>query len=393
MRLTIAIAALSTSLLSEHGSGNLVQARQEQKDLLSVLLRTPASSFRSVVSGNEGVASRRRGTVKHGVLQNFINAQVVPPAKECDPDVGVLACGLGQFCQASRGASLGGKCLPLPYSASTRDLQEPEASFTVTTTANCTDCLSGPGVFCDPNSFFYGNYDCECADWTVANKTGSIACILSEKKCNQNCTESPPTCYAVDFDYYRGASGSSYQYCYNFTTPFDQTFCFGFANDQTCFIAVDGSTCNSCRTTYQIKCKGDSCSQEPCAVFDCENVGLGSGNSCEDPVIAPAFQECWLDINGIYPRCSVCPDPEGVLYPENYIEIPGRGSFNCTYLERFAKKGLLGPQECLNTARIAEDVCCTKRSVPFICNICEEENHTVSKRKPNSSKMLRSVYP
>jgi hypothetical protein len=69
------------------------------------------------------------------------------------------------------------------------------------------------------------------------------------------------------------------------------------------------------------------------------------------------------------------------LYPEKELQVPGFGTYNCTYLERIANEGRLSPQLCSYAAQLAQEVCCSINQAPFLCNICEEEDHIVSKRK------------
>ena len=389
MRLTIAAAALVGSASADHGRSNEVEAVGESdsrhKEVLTAVLPVAAPAPELPSAAQETIASRsqRRSLEKRGVLRNLlVQSQSSSSRGECDPDVGLLACGFGQFCQSSAESSRGGLCRPIPDASFARGLQGTEAPQSGTVPPDCTDCLSGPGVYCDAASPFYGRLACECDDWTVANRTGTIDCVLTENLCNANCTESPATCYSVDFNYVTDRAGSSYQYCYNFVSPIEQTFCFGFTNDQTCFIAIDGTSCNSCNTTYQLNCEGD-CFSEPCAVFDCENVGLGSGNSCLDKVIPPAYYQCWLDINDkpVNSECSLCPNSAGVLQPEKLVNLPKYGTFNCSYLERVASEGLWTTQRCSYTSLLAENICCSSISAQFQCNICGEEDHVVTKRK------------
>ena len=390
MRLAIAVAALVKSASSEHYHSNVVAALDERKEVLSssaaLPIAAPALERPEVIASH----SQPRSLEKRGVLRNLLAQSQSSSSStgrslrgECNPDVGLLACGFGQFCQPSAASSRGGLCRPIPETSFTRDLQETGSSQPITVPANCTNCLSGPGVYCDPASTFYGKLACECEDWTVSNRTGTIDCVLTDNLCNENCTDAPATCYSVDFNYVTDGAGTSYQYCYNFESPIEQTFCFGFTNDQTCFIAIDGTSCTSCNTTYELNCEGE-CYSEPCAVFDCENVGLGSGNSCRDKVIPPAYYQCWLDINDIpvNSQCSLCPNSTGISYPDKDVNLPNYGTFNCTYLERVSIEGLWPLQQCSYAARLAEDVCCRSISAPYQCNICGEEDHIVSKRKP-----------
>lgn len=377
MKFSFAVAALANSLTTDHGTGGLVEAREERNDLLRSFLQAPDFDRRSLLA-RKAVASRRRSAEKRGVLRNLFSQDSFLKG-ECDPDVGLLACGFGQFCQSSSESTRGGLCVPLPGTAITRDLQ---IANPITLTENCTDCLRGPAAYCDPISPLYGKFTCDCENWNVSSKIGKIACELSPYECNANCTESS-SCYSVDFDFVTDGSNFAYQYCYQFRSPVNQSFCFGYKNDKTCHIAVDGTLCTSCNTTYQLQCVGGSCTSEPCALFDCENIGLGTGNACQEVVIPPASYQCWLEMNDVYPKCSVCPNAGGVSNADASIDLPGYGTFNCTYMEAAANKGLFSPQLCSYAAIVANNTCCGSNPGPYFCNICGEEDYVVSKGKPN----------
>lgn len=370
MKFSIAAAILANSFPSDDGvhPASLVEARHEGPAALSALLRPRASGEANLAK--KSLAFRKNLASRRGALKNFMTHESPFSSQECDPDLGLLSCGFGNFCQESTESSLGGECVQIANSESGRDLQEVDAS-------NSTE-VSVLAQLCDPSSPEFGSFECDCADWNLSNVTGTVSCNLTDYSCNENCTD---TCYAADFKYFTDGSEIVLDYCYHFLKPFEQSFCFGFSNDRTCQIELDGTTCSSCNTTYRLNCETGSCVNEPCANFDCNNVGLGDGNACEDSIVPSAYYECYLEIYDLYPSCSICPDSDGVLYPENEFEIPGYGLSNCTYIEYVATGGFYSPQECSYLAILAKATCCESGSDPVICNICGEEGHIVSKRK------------
>jgi hypothetical protein len=402
MRFAVAATILANTLPATlRPNGVLVEAREEKRQLWRALLHAPASDRPQ--AAKQAIAARRRKLGNGGMLKNLASPRV-PPSAECNPDVGVLACGFGEYCNGSMESSLGGVCVPLASefrrgldqgmygSAAPTDSPldsyinvnatgSPTASPTGTN-GTYTDTTGGPGVYCDPDSPFYGDLECNCEDWVSENNTGALECTLFNETCYTGCED---TCYSIDFSYNTDGSAISYQYCYDFVSPFEQTFCFGFSSDQSCLISLDGTTCSSCYTSYRLNCDNGSCDSESCSNFNCSNLDLGTGNSCYDSVVPPAFYDCYLYLNDQYPSCSICPD-DNIAYPETYFDLPGYGSFNCSYIGDLASYGTLNPQQCTYATALAANACCEGAEGPvYICNICTEEDHIVTNGKLSAS--------
>ena len=371
MRFALAAGILANTLPSNFQSNGLVEAREDRRALWRSLAVIPPSD--RVAAAKEALTNRQR-RMNGGMLKNFA-AERVAPSKACDPDIGLLACGSGEYCDGSHDSSLGGVCVPFPEEIE-RVLKE-----------NVT--ISGPGVYCDPSSPHYGGLNCTCNDWLAQNNTGTIHCSLVADACFKGCNT---TCYAIDFTYFSDGSDISYQYCYDFIRPINQSFCFGYKNDQTCLLSLDGDMCSSCNTTYRLDCTTGKCYSQPCANFDCNNIGLSTGNSCYNTVVPPAFEKCYQQLNGLYPSCSLCPT-NGILYPGAEFTLPGYGLFNCSYLESFATSGALNPQQCTYAQSLANSICCEKANQSvYVCNLCGGDGYVMTKRKYKYSK-LPSVLP
>lgn len=408
MRFTIAAGILASTLPSKLQNSGFADAREYKRELWKSL----AQPTQSVLGANvqQAVAARRLGRRKTGGLLKNLGTKIAnagPSKSICDPDVGLLACGFGHYCESSQESPLGGVCVPIPESMQ-RELQtnETDASPSASPTAppvaasttdsptasptNFTAIASGPGVYCDPDSPFYGRLECDCEQWSAQNQTGTIECKLVPAACFPECED---TCYSVNFTYYTdGIKSSAYTYCYDFYKPFEQTFCFGYANDRTCAVSLDGEKCNSCYTSYQLNCNYGDCYSQPCSNFDCENIGLGTGNSCIDMVAPPVFDDCYRQVAGLYPSCSLCAD-NVILFPEAEFDLPGYGLFNCSYIADLASYGVLNPQQCTYATVLAGPVCCESGGASaFVCDLCKDSTNVITTCKyHDSAKILRST--
>lgn len=387
MRFAAATAVLVNTLPATFKSVSVVAARQDEEHLLRSKLYARISDRRLLPE--KSLAPQRR-KFRTGRLFKKMTDTGDSHSKECDPDVGLLACGFGQYCDDTLESALGGICVPLSRfgrrlqtnsgSALPNNSSATATSSPTISPGNVTDVttLSGPGVYCDPSSPYYGGLECDCLEWNILNQTGAIYCKFAAESCVEECEN---TCFSVDFNYKTDGSIISYQYCYQFVKPTQQQFCLSYSNDQTCMFSIDESSCTSCNTSYRLNCDYGTCFSEGCSNFDCENIGFGKGNSCYDSVVPPAYYECYLDLNGLYPSCSLCSDGT-IVYPEEYFDLPGYGSFNCSYIDSLAGDGLLNPQQCTYATVLATSACCQRdKSEEFTCNICEQEGQVVSNGK------------
>ncbi len=402
MRFAAASTVLASTLPGIVRPLGVVQAHVDHEDLLQSNLYKRVSE-RKILSKKTATSQRRHAG--RGRLLKTLMSDGGYGSNECNPDVGLLACGFGQFCDGSLDSALGGTCVSLPRferrlqtdfgqanaSVAPSDPTDSEISSPITsspvtgntsqtispTLGNATDVspASGPWVYCDPSSPFYGNLECECQEWSIENQTGSIICKLKPETCDEECEN---TCYSIDFHYISNGSDFSYRYCYQFVQPIEQQFCFGYSNDRTCLLSLDDTICSSCYTSYRLNCNYGSCYSQACSNFDCENAALGQGNSCYDPVVPPAFYDCYRELNDLYPSCALC-SSDDIDYPEEYLDLPGYGSFNCSYIDSLARIGLLNPQQCTYATVLSATTCCQRDDVPvFKCNLCGQESHVIT---------------
>lgn len=373
MRLAIAAALLANTLPAYSQGSNRIEGHEDRRKLAEYLSRAIAQNrFESSSVGgqrNKNSGLGKKTFLQGGRLKNS-PSKLKPTLVECDPDVGVLSCGHGTYCEASPDALMGGFCLPT-FDQSQRGLQEiPSAN------GNST----GPTVYCDPNSGSYltgvnGTLDCDCSDWNADNSNGTLSCQVYTNYCYEGCNN---TCYAVDFTYTTSDEATSFTYCYNFTQPYEQEFCFGSVDAQNCLISVDGIECSSCLANNRLNCESGTCETQSCFDFNCENVGLGVGNTCDQPIYPPVFYECYNSLPGDYDQCLICPD-DNIAYPDSLVGIPGYGDYNCSYIAEFGYYGYFNPTVCSETTVLASTVCCTQE--PFVCNVCREEGISITNRK------------
>eukprot|EP00934_Nitzschia_sp_Nitz4_P004555 Nitzschia sp. Nitz4//scaffold251_size28233//3210//5041//NITZ4_008130-RA/size28233-processed-gene-0.4-mRNA-1//1//CDS//3329544232//4545//frame0 len=185
------------------------------------------------------------------------------PSQSCTPDIGILECGDGMYCQADDESTLGGICIAIQEQPRNkkdgRNLQAP---------------LPYVGYYyCE---LFEGYYDCECSNWNPSG-VGSLTCDFYEGYC-----VCPDVCYDVVATTYSNSGGSwEYTNCYIFDSPYSQEFCETARSDYSCDVSVDGTSCSSCRWGSD------------CGYFNCENIGLGKGNFCSDYIDIPIWQRCY----------------------------------------------------------------------------------------------------
>lgn len=387
MRFTAATAILVNTLPTHVRSTAVVESNALQANSFMAMLSGRQSETRG--RAKKEITPKRRHFGRGGLLKNLVSKDEVV-LSDCEPDTGILACGFGYYCDGNIESTLGGICRPLPTferllqtngDQDYRAMTQTNETFTnnalpsqnTTSTGNST--TSGPGVYCDPSSPYYGDMECNCQGWNVANWTGTIDCKMRPETCTEGCDN---TCYSVDFSFTTDGSTVMYQYCYQFVKPFQQRLCSGFSNDMSCTISVDDSFCTSCETSYRLNCDTGSCYSEACSNFLCENLDLGTGNSCYDGLVPAAFYQCYLDLNGLYPSCSLCSGGP-MINPDAYLDVPGYGQFNCSYIDGLAMDGNLNPQQCTYATALAESICCTQAAAPsFTCNICSEDGYNIT---------------
>ena len=125
MRFAVATTVLANTLPAALRPNGAVEARQERTALWRSLHQSPASDRPPQVVKSV-IAARRRKLGAGGLLKNSLSSSKASTLVECDPDVGVLVCGAGEYCHSNPESSLGGVCLPVA-SEFQRGLQEAPA--------------------------------------------------------------------------------------------------------------------------------------------------------------------------------------------------------------------------------------------------------------------------
>jgi hypothetical protein len=202
----------------------------------------------------EKILSQGRGVLKNSVASKSV--------MECDPtsdgaDVGILGCGMNQYCAESEDSILGGFCMN-SNAEKNRELEDYQ--------------FLPPGL-CDPKSESaqYQYYDCDCTNFDAVALEGTFSCVTSAYYCFYEVV-----CGSTSVSSSRIPDGSGgfverAEYCYDFVTPKETSLCYGIDNMDACTISVDNVGCKSCEIQQDTDCY----------IFDCTNTAVGvEGNDC-----------------------------------------------------------------------------------------------------------------
>jgi hypothetical protein len=379
MRFAIAIGLLANTLPAASQSENVsvLLSRSERKERMQALLQEPPSGRGALVKKlNRGKKSslfgRQRVPANQGILKNILASQ--EGTVECDPassdaDVGLLSCGMGNYCMESQGSDLGGFCVESPI-AFDRELQANATNGTSETSYEPEMVL---GQLCNESSSDFVYYDCDCDEFDVENNTGTLSCDIYKNVCLDGCND---TCFNSSITY--STDGESYRYiaCDDFFSPYDeQRVCYYYTSApgaSNCAISLDEEFCTSCSTS-NITSSDDT----ECIAFDCENVGMGS-NACAVNLYPPIVNQCDGFVNY---TCNVCPFSDEPLFPDaslgNYTcgELDfalGEDSYNgfyCSFIQ------LSSYDTCCNSSRPATTpgtISPAPTPEPFVCALCGE---------------------
>jgi hypothetical protein len=355
MRFAIAIGILANTLpaASQSENVNVLLARSERKDRMQALLQEPPSGRGALVKKlNRGKKSslfgRQRVSANQGILKNILASQ--EGTVECDPassdaDVGLLSCGMGNYCMESQDSKLGGFCVESPM-AFDRDLQDEP------------DVL--PAQYCNESSPVFGDFECDCDEFDVANNTGTLSCDVEVNYCFEayGCDD---TCANANFTYSTDGESFSYTACFDFFSPYEQKFCYYITSSALgitdCEISLNNELCTSCSTSSPL--------DPECGQFDCENVGMGSSeNSCEYSFYPPIVYDCFAGGNNI--TCNVCLSSDDPLFPDASL-----GNYTCGELDATLGEELIDVFSCAVIQLFSYDVCCNSSTPePFLCALC-----------------------
>jgi hypothetical protein len=223
-----------------HGSNaEIIQANLDLKTLIGEKLR----KFRR----------NRRQWNKDNTLHS--RKECHPTTKLSDSDVGILDCGVDEYCMESKLSSIGGICV----NSQDRNLQN-EAFLDISN--------------CDPKNEYFGYFECDCSDFNLETSTGSFSCMIYDNYCftDDICGSLVITNTIIE-------DGAKADYCYSFSDPFEVEFCYSF-NGDSCDIVIDNKSCNSC-ALVDVEDPDLGYTFFECLDFDCTNTAIqASGNEC-----------------------------------------------------------------------------------------------------------------
>jgi hypothetical protein len=216
--------------------------------------------------------------------------------RECDPasfdpDVGILSCGVMEYCNPSDDSALGGRCvarIPLDHDdLIVRRIQE-EGNATY----NATEEQSQFEYYFE---YFCSSGTCTCTNINATEYTFSASCKPWYRGCYEVttlCGSKVYGCSSIDLDLTWVGKGTYELFvCLTNTEPKYETICYNMmaANDtkQNCSVTVDGENCASCEVIPRIREMCDqngTCYNETrghCYHFDCTNLPEGvAGTDC-----------------------------------------------------------------------------------------------------------------
>jgi len=307
MRLTLAAALLASTLRANAqeiiGTKTFLDhvAEEEQKRMVVKSLFQKFNKARVAKRGRGkknmlGIRKIQGGSV----LKNSQPAKIEPSSNvECDPDVGLLSCGLGEYCHASGDSSLGGFCTSAA-ALNRRYLQEvnEEIETEPETEPEPEPEAEGPADYCDTNSPFFDE-TCDCSAWS--GTTVSSACPIEESYCREDCED---VCYDSVATYTKEGTLQTLTFCYDVKEPVVEQFCYTYTYDesdeaQTCSLSLNGDVCTDCTVTEVEYCTGDGeeeeCYYTACFQYNCPCNGVGVGDTCvadENVLYPPSLDTC-----------------------------------------------------------------------------------------------------
>jgi hypothetical protein len=334
MRLSIAAGILAVSLASD---AHL--ARAERKNRLQAfgkgLGSTGAGFGRRLGKRNR----KSPGAINGGVVLKNNNGKGAK--QECNPasfdaDVGVLACGLGQYCQESAHSKLGGVCASSTPIDLDRNLQDYDYDDEFDLSYYCV------------------NPSCDCSEFDYSTGMGIIDCGPIHE-CYNDCD--PPLCssYILSINALGGTNFTA-AYCLQYSgASYDQAFCYEYDSASSypgeAVAYIDGVKCNNVNETNY-----------GCTIFDCTNTVRNiAGSTCEGDIFLPErFYDNCTDTDIELYSCDICDFGTYVSIPDGMV-----GAYTCEQVELAAQIGLIGPDECpLVTPLIAANCGCLVPPTP-----------------------------
>ncbi|KAG7341809.1 hypothetical protein IV203_006901 [Nitzschia inconspicua] len=315
-----------------------------------------------------------KGNKLSGVLRNSDDPTAPEALKECDPstisaDLGILSCGVNQYCAESRQSSLGGVCVPNGNIADSRTLQSTtftSSSLLVTTIQQRRDhdyLLKVLSEACGQTNY------CDCTGFDITSFTGIVECTKMEEYCSQSvnyCGEDVELCYSLHLTLEAsGRDQYSYTKCMTYTSPYQQRVCTSYstADPSACVVDFNNDMCQSCtpelrtyKSMYEIEGQSHEYSySQRCFQFDCtDTAGEHTGNSCDRNVATIRHNIMFGDDCA---RCQPCGVGFKMTKLDNFGDFPIVGHYQCSGLELGSMIGYFDRQLCNEIQAAAFDTC------------------------------------
>ena len=349
------------------------------------ILRNHNDRKQQQIHNNQRRRQQRQRKVQELLLSNISKnklqqqqQQQQPAIKECDPtadsrddddvfgdgDVGILSCGIGQYCMESTTteSNLGGICVDFD-----EDVDQNNSNIAVDRRNMQEDgeILDKVEELCDYTVDYNDDITCTTCNVDTAAYTANIECEYEEscyvKRLGPLCDGQNDTTFCTTGTIDASLSGKdqfTYEICETLTKPTDFTYCVTYmyepdTDEVTCEIVVDGITCNSCTPVFKRE------SGNWCRYFDCDNTIINTSATICDYSIMQAYTSYYL-YNQLpcEDGCNLCGD-DRVMYKPSLKEftIPRVATVNCLTTQLTALTGGYNANQCKALMALAEEPC------------------------------------
>lgn len=347
-----------------------------------------------------GLRSQRKVLENSSTHLEYRSSNVLCNPTSTDPDVGILSCGEGRFCQSTASSSIGGLCTPtgsigisskkdqstttqegkrpivprriLPLiggieeavSNDSEELEDDDSSSVLGVDLKDDNRISDLGghscvhhgsvssrhllhvdaglMVCDPSSPYSDICDCSGVDTTSG--TGTIYCHYTAT------TDAGCGSYIFDSTYFYTFESNmmtEIKVCEEATGLYNQKVCITAASADTCIFSLNDQVCSSCVVTEEFY------------DFDCTNVDGGMlGSAPEDRF--PILRDCYESYEGTSTCTTLC--QEGFYIPDGmygvYVTVPDYGSVSCADIATAANLRIIPETYCPQFTEAARSGCC-----------------------------------